>query len=39
VEQLTVLYGGQTLAQIISYLALIVVVYVLPHGIAGGRSE
>ena len=39
VEQLTILYGGQTLAQIISYLALIVVVYVLPHGIAGGRSE
>jgi len=39
VEQLTILYGGQTLAQIISYLALIVIVYVLPHGIAGGRSE
>ncbi len=39
VEQLTILYGGQTLAQIISYLALIVVVYLLPHGIAGGRSE
>jgi len=33
VEQLTILYGGQTLAQIISYLALIVVVYVFPHGI------
>lgn len=39
VEQLTILYGGQTLAQIINYLALIVIVYVLPHGIAGGRSE
>ncbi len=39
VEQLTILYGGQTMAQIISYLALIVVVYLLPHGVAGGRSE
>lgn len=39
VEQLTILYGGQTLAQIISYLALILVVYLLPNGIIGGRSQ
>ncbi|MEJ5082344.1 branched-chain amino acid ABC transporter permease [Ochrobactrum sp. MYb379] len=39
VEQLTILYGSQTLAQIISYVALIVVVYVLPNGILGGRNQ
>lgn len=39
VEQLTILYGGQTLAQIVSYVALIVVVYLFPHGILGGRSQ
>lgn len=39
VEQLTILYGGQTIAQIISYLALIVVVYLLPNGIMGGRGQ
>lgn len=39
VEQLTILYGGQTVAQIISYLALILVVYLLPNGIIGGRAR
>lgn len=39
VEQLTILYGGQTLAQIVSYLALILVVYLFPHGILGGRTK
>lgn len=39
VEQLTILYGGQTIAQIISYLALILVVYLLPNGIMGGRAR
>lgn len=39
IEQLTILYGGQTLAQIISYLALILVVYLLPNGIVGGRAR
>lgn len=39
VEQLTILYGGQTLAQIVSYLALILVVYLLPNGIVGGRAR
>ncbi|MDS1135149.1 branched-chain amino acid ABC transporter permease [Nitratireductor indicus] len=39
VEQLTVLYGGQSIAQIVSYLALILVVYLLPNGILGGRSK
>ncbi|MBF6617686.1 MAG: branched-chain amino acid ABC transporter permease [Candidimonas sp.] len=39
VEQLTILYGGQTLAQIVSYVALIVVVYLFPHGILGGRNQ
>lgn len=39
VEQLTILYGGQTIAQIISYLALILVVYLLPNGIIGGRAR
>ncbi|MFD1198114.1 branched-chain amino acid ABC transporter permease [Brucella gallinifaecis] len=39
VEQLTILYGSQTLAQIISYVALIIVVYVLPNGILGGRNQ
>lgn len=39
VEQLTILYGGQTIAQIVSYLALILVVYLLPNGILGGRSR
>lgn len=39
IEQLTILFGGQTLAQIISYLALILVVYLLPNGIVGGRAR
>lgn len=39
VEQLTILYGGQTLAQIVSYVALILVVYLFPHGILGGRNQ
>lgn len=39
VEQLTILYGGQTLAQIVSYVALILVVYLFPHGILGGRKQ
>lgn len=39
VEQLTILYGGQTLAQIISYLVLILVVNIFPHGILGGRNQ
>lgn len=39
VEQLTILYGGQTIAQIVSYIALILVVYLLPNGIMGGRSQ
>lgn len=39
VEQLTILYGGQTLAQIVSYLALIAVVYLFPQGILGGRQQ
>lgn len=39
IEQLTILYGGQTIAQIVSYVALIVVVYLLPNGILGGRNQ
>lgn len=39
VEQLTILYGGQTLSQIVSYAALILVVYLFPHGILGGRTQ
>lgn len=39
VEQLTVLYGGQWLAQMVSYFALIIVAHVLPNGILGGRAK
>lgn len=39
VEQLTILYGGQTLAQVVSYTALIVIVNIFPHGILGGRGQ